>query len=158
MSLPQRKSPRLPDYDYSSAGGYFVTICTHEKQHYFGKIQDSVMTLNTIGHTAHEHWLKTPQYFPSVQLSDYVVMPNHIHLILFLFELDDPKTTLGHVVGSYKAGVTRIVRQQNGFTSKLWQSSYHDHVIRNEADLNRIREYVQTNPARWEADTFYENL
>ena len=82
MSLPQRKSPRLQGYDYSQEGAYFITICTYEKKHFFGVIRDVSMQLSTIGEIANERWKLIPEYFPSVTLSDYVVMPNHVHGIL----------------------------------------------------------------------------
>lgn len=155
MPLAQRRSPRLKNYDYSLAGGYFVTICTDAKKHCFGNITDSMMLLSELGQIAHHHWLKTPEFFPTVQLSDYIVMPNHVHLILFLSESHNKLTKLGHIIGNYKAGVTRRARLELDYSETIWQSSYHEHLIRNEADLNRIREYVQTNPAQWEAETFY---
>jgi len=156
MKLPQRKSPRLEGYDYSKEGAYFITICTHERKHYFGEIHEGVMSLSTIGDIAYHHWLRTPEYFPSVELSDYVVMPNHVHLIVYLWETDSKKPTIGNVIGSYKAGVTRRVRRELSFDDILWQGRFHDHIIRNEENLNYIREYVQTNPARWDADIFYD--
>lgn len=155
MPLPQRKSPRLKGYDYSLVGGYFVTICAYGKEHHFGTIRDGEMRLSDVGQIAHDHWLRTPEFFPTVKLSDYVVMPNHVHGILFLSESHDKSPTLGNIIGNYKAGVTRIARRELDFTSTIWQASYHDHIIRNEPDMNRIREYVQYNPARWDADTFY---
>lgn len=156
MPLPQRKSPRLKDYDYSSPGGYFVTICTQQKQHFFGKIQDGIMQLSDVGQIAHDHWTTTPDHFPTVKLGDYVVMPNHVHLIVFLEESPTGKPSLPTIIGSYKAAVTRIAKRELDFTAKIWQTLYHDHIIRNLADLNRIRDYVEHNPARWEADTFYD--
>jgi len=82
--LPQRKSPRLPDYDYSKAGGYFITICTYEKEHHFGNIKNAEMILSDIGQIAHDRWAMIPEFFPSVELSDFIIMPNHTHGILFL--------------------------------------------------------------------------
>jgi putative transposase len=156
VKKPQRKSPRLPDYDYSKAGGYFITICTYQKEHHFGHITTGQMVLNEIGQIAHNRWEMIPEFFPSVELNDYVVMPNHIHGILFLNDTHDKQPTIGSIIANYKASVTRIARADFDFTPTLWQSRYHDHIIRNEPDLNRIREYVLTNPARWEADTFYD--
>lgn len=155
MSLPQRKSPRLPEYDYSLEGGYFVTLCTHDKKHIFGYIRDAKMFLTDIGRIAYERWLMIPRYYPSVGLSDFVIMPNHLHGILFLSASSDERPVLSNIVAGYKSGVTRVVHQQTNFTSTVWQYSFHDHIIRNEIDLIRIREYVLSNPARWEADTFY---
>lgn len=154
MTLPKRKSPRLKDYDYSSTGGYFVTICTQQKQYYFGDVVEGEMQLNALGTIAHDHWSKTPEFYPSVELGDYVVMPNHVHMIVFL-RSSSQKPTLGTVIGTYKAAVTRIARRELEFTSVIWQTFYHDHIIRNEADFTRISEYVQNNPARWSEDTFF---
>jgi len=154
--LPQRKSPRLPDYDYSKAGGYFITICTYEKQHHFGDIKDAEMILSDIGQLAHDRWVMIPEFFPSVKLSDFVVMPNHVHGILFLNDDTEKQPTLGKIIANYKASITRLARREHDFTLQIWQSRYHDHIIRNLADLNRIRDYVQHNPARWQADTFYD--
>lgn len=150
-----RKSPRLHDYDYSQEGAYFLTICTHEKVHHFGKIQDEKVILSDLGQIAINRWEMIPEFFPSVSLSDYVVMPNHIHGKIYLIEIEGKRPTTGHIIANYKASVSRIARQTLDFTSTIWQSRYHDHIIRNEQDLIRIREYVQNNPARWDADTFY---
>jgi len=156
MTLPQRKSPRLPDYDYSLSGGYFVTSCTHNKEYYFGRIKETVMQLSNIGQIANERWAMISEFHPSVRLSDYVIMPNHIHGILFLLETEDKSPELGNIIGGYKSGVSRVVGQEFHFKPPLWQPRFHDHIIRNEIDLNRIREYIQTNPVRWKSDTFYE--
>lgn len=156
MPLFQRKSPRLQDYDYSQSGAYFVTICTYNKNCYFGGITDTTMQLSNIGQIANERWAMLSEFYQSVQLDDYVVMPNHLHGILFLLETGEKSPELGNIIGGYKSGVSRTVRQETHLKSSLWQSRFHDHIIRNEVDLNRIREYIQTNPARWKSDTFYE--
>ena len=157
MSLPQRKSPRLEDYDYFLEGGYFVTICTVDKKYLFGSIRNSIMHLSDAGQIAQDRWAMIPEFYPSVTLSDFVVMPNHVQGILFLSASYDKQPVLSNIIGGYKSGVTRIAHQTTDLTSTLWQVRFHDHIIRNEPDLNRIRDYVQTNPARWEADTFYES-
>lgn len=155
MSLPQRKSPRLQGYDYSQAGAYFITICTYEKAHHFGTINDGEMLLGDVGQIADERWAMIPEFFPTVILNDYVVMPNHMHGILLLSESHDKRPSIGNIINHYKGSVTRIARLELEFSEKIWQPRYHDHIIRNEPDLIRIREYVQFNPARWDADTFY---
>lgn len=156
MPFPQRKSPRLPNYDYSQSGVYFVTICTHEKQHYFGHIADTTMHLSDAGQIANNRISLIHDSYDNVTINDYIVMPNHVHMILFLADSHDKKPSLSNIVGGYKSGVSRVIRQQLNFTSTLWQPRFHDHIIRNERDLNRIREYVQQNPARWQADRFNE--
>ncbi|MEM9951748.1 MAG: transposase [Chloroflexota bacterium] len=177
---PQRKSPRLKGYDYTSDGAYFVTICTQERYLLFGNVVNSEMRHDSLGALARHHWLDLPNHFDTVELDYFVVMPNHFHGIVvinnYLYEKvetgltpttnpivgDAPvrptKTkypTLGLIIGSFKAAVTREARKQNIFTGKIWQRNYHDHIIRDEDDLNRLRQYVVYNPAKWEEDRFY---
>lgn len=172
---PQRKSPRLPDYDYSQTGGYFVTICTHQRQHLFGTVDDGVMILSQYGKLAEANWLALPEHYSHIHLDDYVIMPNHIHGIIFLIDEDVEAVGEGLQTRPYdnakqpkRHGLSEIVRGFKTYSARrinehrdskgipVWQRSFYDHIIRNEPDLNRIREYVQTNPARWQADTFYD--
>ncbi len=154
--LPKRKSPRLTDYDYSLSGAYFVTICTNKRTHLFGDIHADEMQLNTAGRIAHEHWLALPRHHSNITISDFVVMPNHIHGILLL---DGASGSLSTIVGSYKSGVTRRIRQTYQQPSLIvWQGRYHDHIIRSEQGMNKIREYIQYNPALWQQDTFYDEV
>ena len=124
MPLPERKSPRLQGYDYAQAGAYFVTICAYQKIHHFGLIDEGNMQLSEVGKIAFDRWGMIPEFFPSVKLSDYVVMPNHLHGILFLIESHDKRPTLGKIVGNYKGSVTRI-------GAKRWtsQRKFGKHVI-----------------------------
>ena len=165
---PQRKSPRLQGYDYAQSGAYFVTICTRGRAHFFGEIIDGAMALSDIGAIAQDELSRISTHWPHyVELDVSVVMPNHIHAILLFVgtarlpsagedkhkRTDAQKgvPTLGRVIGSYKAGVTRRIHP----VLPIWQSRDHDHVIRSEPDRDRIRHYVLNNPARWQADTFY---
>jgi putative transposase len=171
---PQRKSPRLQDYDYSQDGAYFVTICTHQKRHLFGKIADGVMMLNRMGNIAASYWAEIPNHHGNVELDLYVVMPNHVHgIVIINHEWEGGYKTLGNagaeyippvmkkrpqlstIIATYKAAVTRKIKNSD---LKIWQRSYHDHIIRNESSLNKIREYVLNNPALWEKDRFYSGV
>lgn len=159
MNYPQRKSPRLQGYDYSEQRAYFVTICTHERVHIFGEVIDHQMRLSDEGHIAEQKFGQVAGYWQGVvEVDCYVVIPNHVHAVIILanHEAVEGKTdaTLGQVVNNYKCGVTRLIRQ-NQPEMLVWQGRYHDHIIRNEPDLNRIREYVAYNPARWAEDVFY---
>jgi putative transposase len=147
----------LRGYDYGQNGAYFVTICAHERQHLFGDVVDDVMHLNALGQIAETFWNSIPQHYPTVELDAFVAMPNHVHGILLLTGdvTDEQRPTLGHVIGSYKAIVTRTIRQQTGTQQVVWQKRYHDHIIRNADSLKRIRQYVLHNPALWQQDTFY---
>ena len=104
----QRKSPRLQGYDYSNSGVYFVTICTHNRQHIFGSINNGNMMLSAMGHIASACWDAIPDHFPSVELDVSIVMPNHVHGIIVL---PGGGATLGTIIGNYKAAVTRLIRR-----------------------------------------------
>ena len=169
--LPQRKSPRLKDYDYTESGAYFVTICTQNRLYLFGDVHNSEMVLSKAGEIATERWLALPEHHPHVELDLFVVMPNHMHGILVLTDENPVETalsennnhrlqsrSLGTIVGSYKSSVTRHIRQAipEYAQQTIWQPRYHDHIIRNPDDLHRLQDYVHYNPARWQADIFYE--
>ena len=165
MPLPQRKSPRLKGYDYSQEGAYFVTICTQLRFSLFGTIHESSMILNDAGKMLEHWWKELPNKFSDMQLLDYwVIMPNHFHGIVCLNRSKEQKeiSSLPEIIrwfktmttNAYIRGVKEYQWQQ--FPKKLWQRSYHDRIIRNESDLNRIREYVISNPALWQKDIFYE--
>ena len=145
--FPVRKHPRLKDYDYATANYYFVTICTHNKLCVFG----DPMRLSSIGKIAQALLKEIPVHFPGVTVDKYVVMPNHIHGIVVL-----PGNTanLSTIIGQYKAAVTKSARDFY-MDGSLWQTSFHDHVIRNQADYERIWTYIDGNPSKWDEDCFY---
>jgi REP-associated tyrosine transposase len=198
-SLPNRKTCRLQDYDYTSPGAYFITICTWKKKCLLGKIEDGRMRLNEIGLLASQYWWEIPKHFPNVQLDAFIVMPNHIHGILIFGEyISDTAPaplarihlralpcvptakpfgklisrtdkglkanageqfgkpvsgSLPSVLRSFKASVTKrvnILRNTPG--DRLWQSRYYEHVIRKPEKINLMREYINSNPARWAID------
>ena len=124
-----RKHPRLKQYDYATPNYYFVTICTWEKSR----------TIENI-----------PVHFQGVSVDKYVIMPNHIHAILVL----EGETNLATVIGQYKSAVTKEIHVWNPHM-KVWQTSFHDHIIRNQEDYARICSYIDTNPSRWMEDCFY---
>ncbi|HEX7917265.1 transposase [Rudaea sp.] len=155
----RRKPLRLRCYDYAQAGMYFVTICAHERACIFGKVRDGAMHLNELGKLIAEKWLALPQQHRRLNIDAYVIMPNHLHGIV-VFEAQEPGSmnrtpTLGEVVRAFKArcshalGRGAIHRAQG---VRLWQRGYYEHVIRNEADLVRIREYIENNPLQWSLD------
>ncbi|SMB38811.1 conserved hypothetical protein [Serratia proteamaculans] len=139
-----RKTLRLRHYNYASIGIYFVTICTHQRQCLFGKIDDSIMLLNAHGIIAKQCWLEISQHFTHVQLDHFVLMPNHIHALLHIRE--GKGVAIPIIIRSYKAAVTRQLQHPT------WQRGYWERVIRNERELALTREYIANNPAQWGTD------
>lgn len=157
--LPQRKNIRAEFHDYSG-GDYFITICTKDKYHYFGKIHDGKMKFSEIGEYAHDALETLHTHYPYAETLLFVVMPNHIHAIIRITEPADApgsiptiRTALGVIVGGYKQSVTRFARRNN--IEFNWQSRYHDHIIRGTTDDNNIADYILNNVARWNSDCFY---
>lgn len=154
-------SARLAEYDYGSNGMYFVTICTRNKDTYFGGIDPTTATLmpSAIGQVVIDCWLTIPTYFPFVELDAFQVMPNHLHGILWICKSAAEQTdwqpnqfgpqrqNLAAVIRGFKAGVTKYAKlNQIEFG---WQPRYYDRVVRNQNELERIRTYIENNPAKW---------
>jgi len=146
-------SIRLKDWDYSMPGFYFVTICTKEKQCLFGSIVEieeepgAAIHLSDIGKIVQERWKVIPEQYPHVSLGMHQVMPHHFHGLLFIEEQKDG-ITLGVIINQFKAACTTHIRVQ-GYSDFAWQARFHDHVVRNEKDLERIQQYIHMNPVAW---------
>lgn len=166
-----RRSIRLSEFDYAQDGAYFITIVTDQRHLVFGDVVNGEMVLNPLGQSAQEEWQRSAELRPSLTLDSFVVMPNHVHGVLFLLGSVPEKVTLRHenaglarrprslgsFIGGFKGAVTsRINRLRGTADIAVWQRNYYEHVIRNDSDLARIREYVVNNPAKWEEDL--ENL
>lgn len=149
MDLPKRKSPRISGYDYSTPNYYFITICTHEHQCLFGKPNH----LNQRGMIVREHIERLPGYYHGVHIDHFVVMPNHIHLIIVL-DGNESDPNISSIVALFKTGVTKQIREKEPGI-KIWQRSFHDHVIRNQKSYKKIWMYIEDNPRKWEEDCFY---
>lgn len=160
-----RRSIRLKGYDYSQQGYYFVTICTENREPYFEREDVKRMIRNI--------WYDLPNRFPNIELDEFIIMPNHIHGIIFvgatLVVAQDNQTqragtrptkmvALGDIVGAFKSLITngyiRGVEHKDWkrFDGRLLQRNYYEHIIRNDESLNRIREYISNNPLRWDTD------
>ncbi|MBQ2928542.1 MAG: transposase [Oscillospiraceae bacterium] len=160
MELPKRKRNRLMNYDYSSNGVYFVTICTEGRQKVLCEIVgDGSPVPKEAGRIAEKMIRKIPEKYPDVSVDNYVVMPNHIHLLLAINEPDKMRNAspaMGTVVGWYKYQVTKMVNEMSGTQgTKLFQRSFRDHIIRGEKDYLKIWEYIEYNPLKWREDCFY---
>ena len=145
--FPKRKHPRLKQYDYATPNYYFITICTKNKQCIFG----SPAKLNRCGKIAEDGILNIEKHFANVKVDKYVVMPNHVHMILILLP---GSAGVPVIVGQYKSFVTKQIHSIVP-DKKVWQTSFHDHVVRDQADYERIWIYIDANPARWKDDCFY---
>lgn len=156
---------RLAEYDYATAGQYFITTCTYRMQHVFGSITNGQMERSVWGEIAHQCWYEIPLHYPTIVLHAFVVMPHHIHGIIEIsvgysglhqnmhnFPRTEvhPRVTLGQVVGAYKSAVTRrINRVRKSRTHPVWKSGYHDHIIRNAFEYHQKANYILDNPRRW---------
>ena len=176
------QSARLPFYDYSQNGYYFVTICTKNREHFFGKITEGKMNCSKIGELAKKYWEEIPEHFSFVKLGEFIIMPNHMHGVLIIdkdavetlhatslpknrekkykgasadfSEISPHKYSLSSIIRSYKSAVTKDSR--NIESHFAWQSRFHEHIIEKENEFEKISEYIQYNPQRWEDDCYFE--
>jgi REP element-mobilizing transposase RayT len=160
-----RRSLRLKDYNYANPGAYFVTICTKDRIPLLGDIIEGDMRLTDYGRIVDQEWKISAKIRREITLDTFVLMPNHIHGIILINESDVGATgrspvrsgprqySLASFLSGFKSATTKHInnlRQSPG--APVWQRNYYEHVIRNEQSLHRIREYINTNPARWDFD------
>ena len=144
---------RLKDWDYSSCGYYYVTICTKDKVCLFGEVIKSSeglgasVKLSQIGEIVENFWRGIPEYYNNIELDECIMMPNHIHGIIAITE-ERKNITLGHIINQFKGLCTKNIREF-GNRNFTWQPRFHDHIIRGEKDLERIRQYIYENPLKW---------
>ena len=145
----RKNSLRLALYDYSVNGIYFVTICTANRNLFFGDIVDGEVVLSDLGQIANICWRAIPEHCPNAFLDEYVIMPNHIHGVVIIDNRAGKISTLGTILGSFKSACTKICNrvQQKHFFG--WQRGYHDRIIHNDLSINKAREYIWQNPKRW---------
>ena len=160
-SLPKRKHPRLNNFDYSTAGAYFITICTQNRRCLLSRIvgrglAPAGIQYTACGRIAQEQLLLLEQRYPTLKIDQYVIMPNHIHMILMLEETagENPRPTIMDVVCTYKSLTTRQCKKVHPI-EKLFQTSFYEHVIRGWHDYCEIAEYIVNNPQKWELDRLY---
>lgn len=178
--IHHRHSIRLKGYDYTPAGAYFITIVSHERKYLFGEITNGEMTQNKFGLVAQQMWDKLPTRFRNVELGAFVVMPNHIHGIVFLdgtrrgiaegaADSDDQSSryaptsqrqfgkmipgSIPAIVRAYKSSVAYRINLMRGLrNAPVWQRNYYEHIIRNADEANRIHLYIESNPSNWAED------
>ena len=153
---------RLAGYDYGSNGMYFITICTRNKELFFGDIRGSEIYPSVMGQVAVDCWVAIPTYFPFVVLDAFQLMPNHVHGVLWICKPDAALTewqpnqfgpqsqNMASIIRGFKAGVKKHATLNH--LDFAWQPRYYDRVVRNESELKRIRTYIENNPAKWETE------
>lgn len=166
MVFEKRKKIRLKDYDYSQNGLYFLTVCTHNKTNLFGKNINGKILLSNAGEMVQEKIIEIRDYYPDILIDKFIVMPNHIHLIVVIENSRTPQgafTTISipEYMDRFKTLTTKLyiecVKQNiyKPFAGHVWQKFYYDHIIRDENDYLKIWEYIDSNPLKWTEDCYY---
>lgn len=194
-SRERKSSLRLRSFDYTTDGAYFVTICTKNRENFFGEIENEKIVLNDCGKIVQKCWNDLPNHYSNCRLDEFVIMPNHAHGIIWINNLPKPVGTGFKPVPTHPEpaptrpesvptnpepvpthatlhGLSEIIRGFKTFSSRQinikfveqstplvfrWQRSFHDHIIRNEDELNRIRDYIRLNPINWTKDKNFRN-
>lgn len=158
----QRKPTRLKEYDYSSNGRYFVTICVQDRKLLLGSVVvgDGVldvpkMRLSRLGLIAEKYIQNMSHKYDGVSVEDYVIMPNHIHLVIGVLNQGTSRTPspTNQVIPRFVASFKRFCNREYGYN--IWQRSYHDRIIRNDAEYRKIHTYIVGNPIVWKKDKFF---
>ena len=165
MNLPKRKPTRLKGYDYSQNGAYFITICTRNKEFILSKIivgqglAPAETILSQYGKITEYQLLDLENRYNSIKIDKYVIMPNHIHVIVIIDNTAgaSPCPTISDVMCSFKSITTRMCKKEGLNKPHLFQSSFHVHIIRGKNDYKKIWEYIDTNVIRWDEDCFYNS-
>ena len=162
--FPKRKINRLKSWNYSNNGGYFITICTNNRKHILSKICVGdgfpVPQLTKTGQIVDDYIKNINLKYSCVTVSEYVIMPNHIHLLLLIDNngTGNPSPTVGNIIGWFKYNTTKSVNEKYKTAgNKLWQRSYYDHIIRDEKDYMEKLNYILSNPLKWIDDEYYSD-
>lgn len=156
--LPQRKNTRLQNYDYSQAGYYFLTLCTKERKNLFWNVgatsgrPELEYQLTSIGSIVDREINGINSIYLNVEIDKYVIMPNHVHMILIITEehgRSKTAPTISRIIQQFKGSITKKIG------TPIWQKLFYDHVIRNEEEYQKIYEYIETNPLKWREDKYY---
>ncbi len=173
-SSPRRRKPqRLPDFDYTNDGAYFVTMCVKGGLPLLGKVVGENTQLSRAGEIAKQVWFGLPQHYTSIKLDEFIVMPNHVHGIIWILSETSPLRSVGEglrpspTVPNKQYGLPEIIRAFKSFSAReinktrnspgaFWQRGFIEHVIRNDDDLYKHRAYIQNNPLKWSLDQYYQ--
>ena len=159
MDLPTRRPNRIPHFDYSTPGAYFITICTKNRQKIFWEnvgasiARPQTPRLSPAGRIVEQAIKNIKHHYPAISVDHYVLMPNHIHLLLQINTHENGRPMVAPTISTVIQQVKGYVTKQLGVS--VWQKLFHDHVIRNEWEYQEIRTYIDNNPTQWELDCFY---
>ena len=159
MDLPKRKQNRLVEYDYSTPNAYFITVCTKNRKNLFwmevGAIIDrpNNVPLTNLGMIARQSIEDIPNYYSAVSVDHFVIMPNHIHLLLQINTDADGRSMIAPTVSTVVRLMKGTVYTQAGLS--VWQKGFYEHVIRNDHDYREIWNYIDGNPSKWTEDKLY---
>jgi putative transposase len=167
----ERRSIRLPGYDYSSDGTYFITICVRHRECLLGEILDGRSILNQYGEIVRDNWKNMADTRSEIELDAYIIMPNYFHAILSIDKSpesvkiydaldsvnpkDRRKMLLPKIVGQFKMRSAKAINQIRQVDGAFWQHNYYEQIVRSEGDCQRIRSYIINNPLQWEMDEHY---
>ena len=159
MELPKRKQNRLVNYDYSKPNAYFITVCTDKRKNLFwndvGAIIDRPenVPLTRLGVLVKQRIEDIPKYYSMISVDQYVIMPNHIHLLLQIQSDLDGRSMIAPTISTVVRMMKGAVTKQAGFP--VWQKGFYEHIIRNDRDYQEIWNYIEGNPGKWTEDTLY---
>ncbi len=159
LQLSKRKSNRLQSYDYSQNGAYFITVCAKDRAEIFGFFNVGAaicrphIELTSVGNEIKKAIQTIPNVYNGICVSNYVIMPNHLHMLISI-DIDHGRQVTAPTVSLVIGNMKRSVSIKIGFSP--WQKSFHDHIIRNEEEYRKIYEYIENNPENWENDCFYK--
>jgi len=148
--FPRRKSTRIPGYDYATSGAYHVTICVKNRTCMLGEVVGTEVDHSKIGQIIDKECRKIPTRHAHVEIDTFIVMPNHVHMLVLLTE--DGSEALGELVRAFKARCTRKIHTEID-ERFAWQRGYHERIVRDERHMNAVRKYIEENPAKWDEDT-----
>lgn len=149
MYLHQRKPNRKNGFDYCNEWSYYVTIVTELRICYFGKIDEHTMFLSGIWNMVHNCWFEIPNIYSNIELDEFIIMPNHIHGII---TMGRSNISLSSIIKCFKQACSKIIHKN--YPEFAWQKSFHDHIIRNSVEYEKIKYYIQSNPQNWDKDKF----
>ena len=159
MELPKRKQNRLTEYDYSTPNAYFITVCTQDRKNLFWtdvgaaiSRQENV-SLTDLGIVVKQSIDEIPEHYPAITVDNYVIMPNHIHLLLQINADIDGRPMAAPTISTVVNQMKGVISKRAGFS--VWQKGFYDHVIRNDNDYRDIWNYIEGNPGKWTEDKLY---